>query len=190
MKSAKLFVIIIMCVLLIPILLFSINCSQKENGGGVEGEQASAKVGEQAREGEGEHASRESGEHEREGERTRGEEGEHASGESGEHSRGGEGEESGTRYTISQTCEEVRKGVQLHLKYDKSTSTFVGTIKNVSKETAKRVRVEVHLSNKVELGPTKALDLAPGKQVNVKLAAEGQSFTWWSAHAESGSSEH
>lgn len=188
MKSAKLFVIIIMCVLLIPILLFSINCSQKENGGGAEDEQASAKVGEQAREGEGEHASRESGEHEREGERTREGEGEHASGESGEHS--GEGEESGTRYTISQTCDEVRKGVQLHLKYDKSTSTFVGTIKNVSKETAKRVRVEVHLSNKVELGPTKALDLAPGKQVNVKLAAEGQSFTWWSAHAESGSSEH
>ncbi len=85
---------------------------------------------------------------------------------------------------------EVRKGIQLTLKYDKSTSTFVGTTKNISNKTVRRERVEVHLSNGVELGPTKAIDLAPGKQVEVKLSAEGQSFTWWSAHAESGSSEH
>ena len=29
-----------------------------------------------------------------------------------------EGEESGTRYTQNETCDEVRKGVQLNLKYD------------------------------------------------------------------------
>ena len=152
MKTAKPLVIIIMSVLLIPMLIFCINCAQKENG--------------------------------------RGEEGEHARVEEGEHAHGEEGEESGKRYTLSETCDEVRKGVQLHLTYDQSSSTFIGTIKNVSNETAKRVRVEVHLSNKVELGPTKPVDLEPGKQASVKLSAEGQSFDWWSAHAEVGSSEH
>ncbi|MFC1564754.1 hypothetical protein ACFL6G_07435 [candidate division KSB1 bacterium] len=76
------------------------------------------------------------------------------------------------------------------MKYDRATSIFTGTTENISNETVKRVRVEVHLSNGVELGPTKALDIAPGKKVEIKLSAEGQSFTWWSAHAESGSSEH
>jgi len=172
--------IIIICVLLIPILLFSINCDQKEKGNEEEDEHAKSEAGEHAKSEAGEHASREAGEH---GE---GEEGEHAEG--GEH--GEEGEESGIRYTISETCEEVRKGVQLHLTYDKSSSTFIGTIKNISNETVKRVRVEVHLSNQKELGPTEPVDLAPGKQANVKLSAEDQSFIWWTAHAEAGSSEH
>jgi hypothetical protein len=191
--------IITMIIVLIPMLLFSISCSQKESGHGGEVEQVRAEAGEKASEGEGEHASRDSGEH------TSSESGEHASRESGEHgpegegehggkegegSHGEEGEESGTRYTLNQTCEEVRKGVLLNLKYDKSSSTFTGTVKNISKEAVKRVRVEVHLSNKVELGPTKALDLAPGKQAGVKLSAKDQTFTWWSAHAESGDSEH
>ena len=149
-----------MCILLIPILLFSISCAQKEQGLSEEGEHA---LGEAA---------------------------EHVPEEAGEHARGEEGEESGIRYTLSETCEEVRKGVWLHLTFDQSSSTFIGTIKNVSNETAKRVRVEVHLSNKVELGPTKPVDLAPGIQVNIKLSAEDQSFTWWTSHAEVGSSEH
>ena len=175
MKTAKPLVII-MSVLLIPMLIFSINCAQKEQGRGEEGEYA---LGEAA-----EHAPGEAGEP------ARGEEGEHARGEEGEESHGEEGEESGTRYTLIETCEEVRNGVQLHLTYDKSSSTFIGTIKNVSEQTAENVRVEVHLSNKVELGPTTPVDLEPGKQANVKLSAEDQSFTWWTAHAEVGSSEH
>lgn len=198
MKSTKLCVIIIMCVLLISILLFSISCAQKEQGDGEEGEHALGEAAENAPDEEGEHApgeaaenAPEEGEHGRgeEGERSRGEEGEHARGEEGEKGDS-EGEESGIRYTLNETCDELRKGVQLHLTYHKSSSTFIGTIKNVSHETAKKVRVEVHLSNKKELGPTKPVDLAPGKQASVKLSAEGQSFTWWTAHAEVGSSEH
>lgn len=100
-----------------------------------------------------------------------------------------EGEESGTRYSQSETCDEVRKGVQLILKYDELSSAFIGTIKNVSKKLAKKVRIEVHLSNGVELGPTKPINLKPGNQSQVTLSAKDQSFTWWSAHAESGSSE-
>ena len=191
MKSAKLFVIMVKCVLLIPILLFSVNCSQKENGLGEAVELASGEAGEPA---PGETAELSSN---KESERTRGEEGEHSSREEDEHSGGEEGEhgdsedeESGIRYTKSETVVEVRRGIELNLKYDQSSTTFIGTIKNVSNETAKRVRVEIHLSNKKELGPTKPVDLAPGKQASVKLSAKGQSFTWWTAHAEVGSSEH
>ena len=63
-------------------------------------------------------------------------------------------------------------------------------MENVVEKTVSRVRVEVHLSNGTELGPTEPLELAPGKKADIKLTAEGQSFDWWKAHAESGESEH
>ena len=54
------------------------------------------------------------------------------------------------------------------------------------------VRVEVHLSNGSELGPTPRVILTSGQMENVNLSAEGQSFNWWKAHAESneGAEEH
>lgn len=107
-----------------------------------------------------------------------------------EHSHGEEGEESGKRYTLTESHKEVRKGVELNLSYDKASESFTGTIKNVSSKTAEKARVEVHLSNGVELGPTKAVNLKPGEKQKVELAAKGQQFKWWSTHAEVGSSEH
>ncbi|TKG88245.1 hypothetical protein EYV94_27305 [Puteibacter caeruleilacunae] len=100
------------------------------------------------------------------------------------------GEEDGTQYTKTQTYNEVKKGVRLILKYDEAQSAFVGTIENKSNETAERARVEVHLSNGVELGPTKPQDIAPGKTITVTLSAKGQDFRTWSTHAEVGSNEH
>ncbi|MBC8230706.1 hypothetical protein H8E77_14245 [bacterium] len=103
---------------------------------------------------------------------------------------GGEGEESGVRLAINETYNTVRKGVQLILAYDSNASSFTGTVENVTNETVPSVRVEVHLSNGKELGPTAPIDLAPGKKSKVNLSAVGQSFTWWEAHAETGASEH
>jgi hypothetical protein len=37
---------------------------------------------------------------------------------------------------------------------------------------------------------TKPVDLEPGKKIEVKLSAVDQTFIWWHAHAETGSSEH
>ena len=51
-----------------------------------------------------------------------------------------------------------------------------------------QVRVEVHLSNGVELGPTTPIDLAPGQQIPVELIAEGPPFDKWAAHPEVGGS--
>lgn len=118
-----------------------------------------------------------------------GEQGEHASEvEKGEHA--GEGEETGPRISKDGTHDEVRKGVRLILSFDNESSSFIGTVENVIEKTVSRVRVEVHLSNGNELGPTEPIELAPGKKVDVKLSAEGQSFNWWKAHAEAGASEH
>ena len=84
----------------------------------------------------------------------------------------------------------MRNGVRLKLAYDAITNAFVGTVENTTNQALSKVRVEVHLSNGIELGPTIPTDLVPGQKVNVKLSAAGQNFDKWSAHSEVGSSEH
>ena len=101
-----------------------------------------------------------------------------------------EGEEAGPRLANNETYDTVRNGVRLILAYDSPSSCFIGTVENVTSETIKSVRVEVHLSNGIELGPTKRIDLESGNHDHVKLSAEGQSFDWWKAHPEAGEGEH
>lgn len=103
---------------------------------------------------------------------------------------GGEGEEAGQQFTKDQAYDHVRNGVRLKLAYDATTNAFVGTVENTTNQTVSRVRVEVHLSNGIELGPTTPTNLAPGQKINVELSAAGQDFNKWSAHPEVGSSEH
>lgn len=124
----------------------------------------------------------EDGEHDAKGEQT-GHLPSHAEG-------GGEGEESGQQFAKDQAYDHVRNGVRLKLAYDAATNAFVGTVENTTNQTVSRVRVEVHLSNGIELGPTTPTDLTPGQKVNVELSAAGQDFNKWSAHPETGSSEH
>ena len=137
----------------------------------------------------------ESGEHSTETESVEGsresESGEHSTEtESGEHSEGAEssegGEESGTQFTLSETFDEVRAGARLILSYDSTSNAFTGTVENTTDTTLTRVRVEVHLSNGIELGPTSPIDLAPGQIHNIDLPASSQPFKSWSAHPEVG----
>jgi hypothetical protein len=104
----------------------------------------------------------------------------------GEHEA--EGEESGPQLSRDEIYDAVRKGVRLVLVYNSTSSSFVGTVENVTDQAVPSVRVEVHLSNGTELGPTSAIDLAPGSKASVNLSAAGQSFSWWKAHAETGGS--
>lgn len=107
------------------------------------------------------------------------------------HTEGGsEGEEFGQEFTKDQTYDHVRNGVRLKLAYDATTNAFVGTVENTTNQALSKLRVEVHLSNGIELGPTTPTDLVPGQKANVKLNAAGQHFDKWSAHPEVGSSEH
>ena len=131
---------------------------------------SSSESGESSRESE-------SGEHRRES-------------ESGEHSEGAEssegGEESGTQFALGDTFDDVRAGARLILTYDSAANAFTGTVENTTDTTLTRVRVEVHLSNGIELGPTSPVDLAPGQKHDIDLPASSQPFKSWSAHPEVG----
>ena len=127
----------------------------------------------------------ESGEHDGGSESRAGAEG---SGEHGGNSESGvHSEESGTQFAKrSEAYDEVRAGARLILSYDSAANAFTGTVENTTEATLSRVRVEVHLSNGTELGPTTPVDLAPGQAVDVTLEATEEPFTSWSAHPEVG----
>ena len=122
------------------------------------------------------------GEHDRDGE-----EGHY---EGGEDNHGEEGEEDGTEYALGDTYDQVRRGARLILAYDADANVFTGTVENTTDETLKQVRVEVHLSNGTELGPTERADLGPGESRAVVLQATEEAFEGWTAHPEVGSGEH
>ena len=99
-------------------------------------------------------------------------------------------EESNTEFSLNETYDRVRNGARLILAYDAQSNSFIGTVENTTNETLKQVRVEVHLSNGKELGPTRPVDLAPGKKIDVQLIATSTDFNGWTAHPEVGSGEH
>ncbi len=99
-------------------------------------------------------------------------------------------EESNVELTLTDTYDKVRNGARLILNYDTQSNAFKGTVENTTDETLKRVRVEVHLSNGKELGPTAPGDLAPGEKREILLAATSTNFDKWTAHPEVGESEH
>ena len=99
-------------------------------------------------------------------------------------------EESGTELSINQSYDQIRNGARLILAYDAQSNAFKGTVENTTNETLKQVRVEVHLSNGKELGPTPPVDLAPGEKTDVQLIATSTNFDRWTAHPEVGEGEH
>ncbi|MHC4587565.1 MAG: FxLYD domain-containing protein, partial [Planctomycetota bacterium] len=125
------------------------------------------------------------GEHDRHG-------GEH--GGEGEHDRDGaghgeEGEESAVELGLNETYDKVRNGARLILAYDAQSNSFNGTVENTTDTVLKQVRVEVHLSNGKELGPTTPADLGPGRRREVRLTATNKDFDGWTAHPEVGIGE-
>lgn len=100
-----------------------------------------------------------------------------------------EGEEDGNQYFINEKYDEIKNGVRLILKYDEKSNSFIGIVKNTTSNELKKVRVEVHLSNGIELGPTTPVNLAPGKKKDIVLKATAAKFKTWSTHAEVGNRE-
>ena len=103
----------------------------------------------------------------------------HTGGESAE----GSGADS---LALDETFDAVRSGARLILKYDSPSNSFKGTVENTTGGVLDRVRIEVHLSNGTELGPTTPRDMAPGEMATINLPATQASFTGWTAHAEVG----
>ncbi len=101
-----------------------------------------------------------------------------------------EGEEETLRLSQDDAYDQERAGSRLILSYDVQANAFVGTVENVIDTVLSQVRVEVHLSNGTELGPTAPVDLAPGEKADVNLPGSEDAFETWSAHAEVGEGEH
>lgn len=106
---------------------------------------------------------------------------------------GREGDESGEPgilYGIAETARQSRAGVDLVIRYDEAAASFAGTVTNTTGAPVADVRVEIHLSNGVELGPTPLLTLKPRQQSPVVLDARGRNFAAWQVHIEIGRDEH
>ena len=107
----------------------------------------------------------------------------------GEGSSSGSEEGSGATLGPDETFDAVRGGARLILGYDAASNSFRGTVENMTNNVLNRVRIEVHLSNGTELGPTTPVDMAPGQVLAVTLPSTQASFTGWIAHAEVGGGE-
>jgi hypothetical protein len=88
-----------------------------------------------------------------------------------------------TQYAKDETLDETFNGARLIMSYDDGTNLFTGTVENITEDTLCYVRVEVHLNNSVELGPTDEVDLAPGAIIDVELDAD-------EGHEGEGEGEH
>ncbi|MDE2945269.1 MAG: hypothetical protein OXT63_13850 [Gemmatimonadota bacterium] len=121
------------------------------------------------REGRGEHGGREG-------------RGEHAGGE------GGEGGEEGGAYLAKMTRQDelFANGARLVLAFNPNTQVFAGSVTNTTTTTLSQVRVEIHLDNGTELGPTKRVDVGPGQTIPVELGTFGEEFSSWISHPEAG----
>ena len=101
------------------------------------------------------------------------------------HTASGE-EGGGALLALDETFDTTRGGARLILRYHTPSNSFRGTVENTTDRVLRRVRVEVHLSNGAELGPTTPTDMAPGEARAITLATTPASFTGWTAHAEVG----
>ena len=74
-----------------------------------------------------------------------------------------------TSTDADETFDEVSNGVHLVASYDAEQDAFVGTAQNTTADVLCDVRVEVHLNNGKELGPTERQDLDPDQTIDWEL---------------------
>jgi len=124
------------------------------------GPQAGSRASREGREGRGEHGGRE----------------------------GAEGGEEGGAYLAKMTRQDevFANGARLVLQFNPATQVFAGSVTNTTATTLSQVRVEIHLDNGTELGPTKRIDVRPGQTVPVELGTFGEEFSSWVSHPEAG----
>ena len=90
----------------------------------------------------------------------------------------------GVKIAHGESYDRDQDGIRLILTHDPKNNTFNGFVENTTNGTLKGVRVEVHLSNGVVLGPTPAVDLVPGERKDINISAKNYFFENWIAHLE------
>ena len=105
-----------------------------------------------------------------------------------EHGERGDGGEEGGAYLAKMTRqnEVFANGARLVLQFNPNTQVFAGSVTNTTAKSLSQVRVEIHLDNGTELGPTKRIDVGPGQTIPVKLGTFGNDFSSWVSHPEAG----
>ncbi|WP_420448449.1 hypothetical protein [Candidatus Palauibacter sp.] len=100
----------------------------------------------------------------------------------------GEGGEEGGAYLGRMTRQDelFANGARLILQFNPNTQVFVGSVTNTTTRTLSQVRVEIHLDNGTELGPTKRINVGPGQTIPVELGTFGNDFSSWVSHPEAG----
>lgn len=94
--------------------------------------------------------------------------------------------EGGERWDKDEVATVTRSGVKLVIRYYSADEEFRGAMTNTTNSSVSGARVEIHLSNGKELGPTPRTTLAAGESKDVTLDAAGQQFSWFSVHIELG----
>ncbi|MDE2879322.1 hypothetical protein [Candidatus Palauibacter soopunensis] len=105
----------------------------------------------------------------------------------GEHG-GRTGGEEGGAYLAKMTRQDelFANGARLVLQFNPNTQVFAGSVTNTTANPLSQVRVEIHLDNGTELGPTKRVDVGPGQTIPVELGTFGEEFSSWISHPEAG----
>lgn len=93
-------------------------------------------------------------------------------------------DELGNQLKIDNTYEQEIDGLYVIISYHAPTSSFIGIIENTTNKIISTIKIEIYLSNAVELGPTRAENLQPGETKNISLLAYNQEFKEWSAVVE------
>ncbi len=110
----------------------------------------------------------------------------------GEGAEGGsEQGESGMRWGINQTADEVINGIHAIITYNAAANAFEGTFENLNSNVAQQTRLETHVfdanGNSTEFGPTPGVDMQPGEIRNITLSiTTGANFVEFTMHPEVG----
>ena len=112
-------------------------------------------------------------------------------GAEGSHNESGtEQGESGTRWAMNQTADEVINGIHAIISFDAATNSFVGTFENLNSNVAQQTRLEVHVfdanGNSTEFGPTPGVDMQPGAIRSISLPVTGSGYVEFTMHPEVG----
>ncbi len=80
--------------------------------------------------------------------------------------------------------DDTISGVHVMVKYMLDDKYFYGSLENVGDELVKGIKVGMHLSNGMDLGPTHGLDLVPGKAGSVVIDADIKEWEKWAVYVE------
>ena len=90
------------------------------------------------------------------------------------------------RYSASDTGREVRRGIELVIRHDRSREAFTGAPRETMDQTAGQMRVQARLAHGAELGPAPRAELAAAETKMVQPDASSHAGTGSVVHAKLG----